>query len=793
MDIIFEFYRVILKSIKIGKFIYYNIKNRTIEMNVGIIVCTCGNTLNIDIDRIVEHAKSLEGVSIVKKVDIFCKNYKEVIQELKGRVDRVLFVGCSERSSLNFTEDKITQILEELGLDRAMFEVANIREQCAWIHEDKEEATRKALDLLEMAYVKLRTNRPTPQPIKLEKRVLVVGGGVAGLRCAIDLAKAGIEVVLVEKNSYLGGHTAQIPMLFQCEGYASMCTSECIVPVIAKEAMSYDNIKIITNAEVKEVEKVNGNFKVTIEQKPQFVDPDKCISCGKCAEVCPIEVPNQFDLGFSKRKAIDKDFSLAIPDSYNILDEHCNRCGECLNVCPTNAIDLDAKPTTYDFTFGAVAIATGFEGLDLSKISELNYAHPNVITSLEFERLLTKGFKRPSDGKTPESLVFVLCSGSRSENGGVPYCSKICCPVIMKLANRVATLYPETEITVVYRDIRTSGKAFEEFYRMVERKGVEFVRGEVEEISEENGNLKVVVFKEDGSEEEIQADLVVLAEALVPAGVQLLKKFGVLTDKFGFPIEFQPRIINPNETYVDRVFVVGAVKGPSIVQDSVEAGSAVAMRIINLLKDGEKRLQKFVSYVNKDLCSRCGMCASMCPHDAIRVKEDGAEVDAAFCRGCGLCMSVCPTHAIQLINFEDRQLLDQVEVAFKHAKPGEPKILALLCYWCSYAAADLMGIKGLKLPANFRSIRIRCSSSVNAGILLEILKKVDGVLIAGCPPKNCHHGWGNYVTAKRVKLMNEAMKQLGINPERLRWEFIGVAMWGQLAKAIKEMNERLRA
>jgi len=257
-------------------------------MNIGVIVCTCGNTLNekVDIDKLVDFAKGLEDVKAVEKVDVFCKNPIEVIKKL-GNIDRVLFVGCSERSSLKFSEDKLEKVFEKAGIEKGLYEVVNIREQCAWIHDDKDGATRKALDQLMMGYVKLRTNKPIKEKIKLEKRVLVVGGGVAGLRCAIDLAKAGIDVVLVEKNSYLGGHTAQIPMLFQCEGYASMCTSECIVPVIAKEAMSYDNIKIITNAEVKDVEKVDGNFKVTIEQKPQFVDPDRCISCGRCAQVCP--------------------------------------------------------------------------------------------------------------------------------------------------------------------------------------------------------------------------------------------------------------------------------------------------------------------------------------------------------------------------------------------------------------------------------------------------------------------------------------------------------------------------
>jgi len=753
-------------------------------MKMGVIICTCGNTLSdkIDIDRLIDFAKGLEGVSIVKKVEMFCKNYEEVVEELKGKVDRLLFAGCSERSSLTFNEDKVAQILEKMGLNRVMFEVANIREQCAWIHEDRDGATRKALDQLMMAYVKLRSNRPPGDPIKLEKRVLVVGGGVAGMQCAIDLAKAGIDVVLVEKNPYLGGHTAQIPLLFQCEGWSSMCTSECIVPVIARETTFNDKITVITNAEVKEVEKVNGNFLVTIEQKPQFVDPNKCVSCGKCSEVCPVEVPNQFDLGFGKRKAIDKDFTLAIPDSYNILEEHCNKCGECFNVCPTNAINLNAKPSLHTYTFGAVVIATGFGKYDLNKIEKYNYKHPNVVTTLELERLMAKNF----NGKTLESIVYILCSGSRSEEG-VSYCSKLCCPIMSKLTMRLSTIYQETELTVIYKDLRTYGRAFEEFRKKAEAQAVEFVKAEVEKVVEENEKLKVIT-----NEGEFYADLVVLAEPLVPSSARLMKTFGLPLDQYGFPIEFQPRIINPSESYVDRVFVAGTAKGFKDVQESVESGSAVAMKVYEALMND--KVLKYVSHVDKDKCIGCGICVAVCPHNAIKMEDRIAKSDPAFCKGCGLCISACPVNAIQLINFEDEQLFNQIDVAFKHAKSGEPRILALLCYWCSYAAADLMGVKGLKLPANFRSIRVRCSASVKNWILLKALleNKVDGIIVAGCPPKNCHHLHGNYMAEKRINSLKETLSMLGIGEKKLRYEYVGVAMWNKLANIIKTIDNSLR-
>ncbi len=750
-------------------------------MKIGVAICTCGGLLSekIDIDKLCEVAENLENVDKVFCTDFLCSSegVKEMKEKLSG-CDRILFAACSERSSYTFDENRIAKILEEMGINKALFEVANIREQCAWIHEG--DVTGKAIDMLRMAHVKLLMNRPTDE-VKIAEKVLVVGGGVAGMKAAIEAAKK-CEVVLVEKNPYVGGHTCQIPMLFQSESWSSMCASECIMPVLSKELMN-SGAKVLTNSEILDIRKENGNFVVKIRKAPDYVDAERCVSCGRCSEVCPVEVENLFDCGFSKRKAIDKQPFFAIPDTYTISEE-CTKCGECVKVCPTDAINLDAKEEIIEDVFGAVIVSTGFKSFDLSKLEKLNYSHPRVVSSMEMERLLDR--KLTINGKQPEHVVFVLCSGSRAEEGeeGVPYCSKTCCAITVKQANRIMLLSPETEISVIYNDVRTYERAFEEFYRAAQN-FVDFISGEVESIVEKDGLLSVKVETAEG-EEEIKADLVVLAEALLPEGVDLLEKLKVKTDKFGYPIEFQPRLLNPTESHVDRVYVAGSVSGPKIVQEAVEQGIAAATKALSSV--GSKQLPKFVSHVNTDLCSACRICEAACPHGAIEVK-DFAIVDQAFCFGCGLCMAACPSNAIQLVNFEDEQILRQVEVGFEHAEG--PKILALLCYWCSYAAADLMGAHGLKIPENVRTIRIRCSSSVNSNLIAELLKKVDGILIAGCPPKNCHHLWGNYMAVKRVSLVDQVVRHLSPN-KIVRWEYIGSPMWEPLAKILIDMDKSLR-
>ena len=476
-------------------------------------------------------------------------------------------------------------------------------------------------------------------------------------------------------------------------------------------------------------------------------------------------------------------------------------------MCPTNAIDLEAAQEVRDEKYGAVFLATGFDQIDLTGYEEFHSSHPNVVTSLEFERFLDQGVLKPSDGEEPESVVFIQCAGSRAgpekSTEGVAYCSKTCCSVTAKQVDRLMASNPMVEPFVVYyRDMRTYERALETLYQKIKNAGVEFVNGDLTEIAAENGGLKLsiepICLDEDEDEPEsveLDADMVVLAAAQEPSrgASELCRMFGVETDRYGYPVENQPRLFRPTESLVDRVYVIGASSGPKVVQQASEQGSAAAMRALPPLLRGEREPPRYASRVNPDRCVRCGLCVAICPHGAITMTADGAVSDPAFCQACGLCAATCASHAVELDNFTDKQILTQVDVAFENIPPGEPKVLALLCYWCSYSAADFAGVERATAPPNYRAIRIRCSSSVNTALLMQMFRMgVDGILVAGCPERSCHHLHGNFVADKRIELARAVMAQLGLDQSRLRFEYIGAPMQGKLIETLEAMNEKIR-
>jgi len=802
---------------------------------VGVFVCDCQTTLNdaIDMARLAERAGSLAHVVFVRKHNILCEEGLEIFKNdiREQALDRVIVVGCSPRTSLMAPEQRFKRAAAETGLDTTAVEIANIREQCAWVHPGmREAATGKAEDIVAMAHARVLLNeKRNPTRLPVTDRALVIGGGPAGMQAALDYARNGVKVTLVEKGTHLGGQMARVEKLYQTPNWPSTCSTSCILPNITKLiALHHPTIELMTSTEVTGIRKTDGNFEVTLYQAPQFVDTRKCVECGKCAEACPVAVSNDFDFGLSTRKAIYKPYRFTHPNAYVIDTEACTRCGECVPVCPAGAVTLDAGPLEKTIRVGSVVVATGFEELDVRKAKpEYGYQLEQVVSSLEFEQYCQHLGKT---AKKPRSITFVLCAGSRETNGKVDpecgngsckyqpldgpkaYCSKICCEYTLKQVLLLHQSHPEIKVNIIYTDIRTVDRAPEEYYREAQQKGVNFIRGRLTAIQKSTDRESVTVRLQElpngsengGADAALETDLVVLATAFNPRrdSSRLRMLFGMQPDRYGFaavnqgPFGDSPgcRILRPTESTVHRVYVVGGAAGPASVHESAAAASSAVARAMAYHHKGYTELLDYYATVNKDLCSGCGFCRNVCPHGAIQQDEDSYySTDPAFCQACGLCIAACPSGAIQLTNYTEKHLEEQLRVAFRNVPPGEPKILGYLCYWCSYSGADFAGINGLEYPVGTRIIRVRCGGSVSpVHVLMALAMGADGVIVGRCPVNNCHHHHGNDLTAKRMSMWEKMLPMVEIDSVRFASKIIGSAGYKEWIAAVQEMHRNIK-
>ena len=660
---------------------------------IGVFVCWCGSNIaaTVDVQAVSDALAKEPGVVFSTNYQYMCSQagqdmIAEKIHELG--LTGVVICSCSPRMH----EATFRKTCEKAGLNPYMVEIANIREQCSWIHKDKETGTEKAIILGRAAIAKVQLNAPlTAGTSPVVKRALVIGGGIAGIQTALDIADAGFPVDIVEKKPTIGGKMTQIDKTFP-----TLDCAACILTPKMVDAAQNENIRIISYAEVEEVKGFVGNFNVKIRKKARFVDETKCTGCGLCTEKCPQKkVPNEFNLGLDNRRAIYIPFAQAVPKVATIDPNYCTmlktgKCGVCSKVCTAGAIDYKQQDEIIEEQYGAIVAATGFEPISMEKFDEFAYSQsPDVVTSLEFERLMNAAgptggtLLRPSDGAHPHTLVFVQCVGSRCDGGekGKPYCSKICCMYTAKHAMLTREKYPDTEVYVFYIDVRTPGKNFDEFYRRaVEDYGVHYVKGMVGKVVPENGKLKVQASDLLGGQQlHIDADMVVLAAAIEPdkSARPLATMLTASMDTNDFFTEAHPKL-RPVESPTAGVFLSGVCQGPKDIPETVAQAGAAASKVIGLLNKDHLICNPCVASSNELMCNGCSACEKVCPYGAISYIDKEfrgpnrttllrrvAQVNPAVCQGCGACTVACPSGAMDLAGFSNAQIMSEVDAICK--------------------------------------------------------------------------------------------------------------------------------
>lgn len=650
---------------------------------IGVFICHCGENIGASVDcvQLATAINDHPGVSISVDYKYFCSDPGQ--EQLKTAIKNNALTGVVVAAcSPGMHETTFRKACAEAGLNPYLCEIANIREQCSWIHADRKSATEKALEIVRSLVEKVkRNNELQPIEVPITKRALVIGGGIAGIQTALDIANAGQEVVLVERTASLGGHMVQLS-----ETFPTLDCSQCIMTPRMVEAAQHPNIRLMTYCEVEQVNGFIGNFNVRLRQKARYVDMKNCTGCGTCIQKCPQKkISNEFDCELGRRTAIHTPFAQAVPNIPVIDKENCTyfkrgKCRLCEKSCPLGCIDFEMQDEFIDLDIGAIVVATGFQVQNTALYGEYGYGkYPDVITGLQFERLASASgptagkICRPSDGKVPETIVFIQCAGSRDPAKGVRYCSKICCMYTAKHAMLYAHKVHSGQTRIFYMDIRAGGKGYDEFARRaIEENNAAYFRGRVGKVWQEGE--KIMVRGVDtllGRPVEIATDLVVLATPIIPQNdaKAFAKIIGIGCDEYGFYSEAHPKL-RPVETATAGIYLAGACQSPKDIPDSVAQASACASKVIGLFSHSRLEREPVVAVNNESTCSGCWGCLMACPYNAIEKKTVGnrpgesqrqvAFINTGLCQGCGTCVSFCRSNSIDLAGFSEKQLFAEV-------------------------------------------------------------------------------------------------------------------------------------
>jgi len=763
---------------------------------IGIFVCECGGNIGdvVDVKAVVEAVKNWEGVVTAKYHKYLCsKPAQEMILEAikKENLDRVVVASCTPRMHLATFQN----VLERAGLNPYMLEFVNIREQDSWVHGIhglSQEATKKAISLIRGGYERSLELEPL-QPIseKGSREILIIGGGIAGITAALELGYLGFKVHLVERKPSIGGNMAKLTKVFP-----TLDCAQCILTPRMAEVGRNPNVNLLTYAEVQEVSGRPGNYTVKVFMKPRGVDVEKCRSCGVCAKVCPVSVPDEFNEGLSQRKAAYIEFPQAVPSAYAIDFKACTKCRKCEQLCPAKAINIDDTGRIVELNVGAIILATGYELYDAHKLEIYGYGnYKDVITMMDLERLTsatgpTGGYVKRADGSDVRKMAIVLCAGSRDKNY-IPYCSRICCMYSLKQAFVLKKMLG-IDVTVYYIDIRATGKGYEDLYWRDQEAGVVFVKGKVAEIYRNPNNGKLVVLAEDtltGEMREDEYDVVALATPMVPpSGLkELAEKLKVPLGEDGFITEKHPKL-DPVDTLVTGIFAGGCALSPKDVRDTVSDGLGAAAKASLFLKSDYVTTSPEKAFVIADLCNGCKACVPICPVNAISMQEDKAKIDPFQCIGCGACIPVCPQEAIDFKNSTSRQIFAELRGVLADKAADEVRIIAFVDKNVGYTGMDFLGLDRAVYPENVRIVAVPSTAILGLKHLLTAFAfGADGVLVIEGSEEI-----DEKFTKKRMIDMTRELTKYGIESMRVRYSYVPLPVYKKAAELFTMFTDRIK-
>ncbi len=650
------------------------------EVRIGVYVCHCGVNIaaTVDVKEVARYAGTLPSVVLSRDYVFVCSDPgQELIRnDIKEYgLNRVIVASCSPR----LHELTFRRVCESVGLNPYLFEMVNIREQCSWTNEDKEANTEKAKALVKAAVRRVFYHEPLEiKYVPYNSNTLVVGGGIAGIQAALDIANSGHKVYLVEREPSIGGHMIQLDKTFP-----TLDCSQCILTPKMSEVGHHPYIELLAYSEVEEISGYIGNFKVKIRKKARHLDVSKCTGCSLCVEKCPYKTDSEFELGLAKRKAAYIPFPQAVPFVATIDPDICiyiksdgEKCGACIKFCEAQAITKETllyqTDEIIEVEVGSIILATGFDLMDPKRIPQYGYGkYENVVTGLEFERIVsptgpTGGKIRLKDGREPESVAIVHCVGSRDKNYH-EYCSRVCCMYALKQANYIKEELSNTDVYQFYIDMRSFGDRYEEFYERLSSEGVNFIRGKVTKVTRDEGSGKLDVIAEDtllGGMIRVPVDMVILANAIEPqadAG-EVASRFTISQKATGFFLERHPKL-DPVATPTDGIFIAGCCQSPKDVPDTVAQASAAAAKVLAMISLGKVPIEAAVSTIDEEKCSGCQICQNLCPFTAISFDEEKkvCRINEALCKGCGVCAGACPSGAVTAKQFTNEEINAQIE------------------------------------------------------------------------------------------------------------------------------------